>query len=435
MAFGEIARHLTEIARASKWPLTVLWVGIDRFRQINASFGHAAGDTVLANLSHRIRTHTGLADPMGRVGGDEFAIILRGQGMLQARQTAERVSVALAAPLEVGSLRIRPSVSIGLAEMDQTESPTNVLERAERAMEAAKKLGGNRILQSGDEPTPGRTGILLAREELVVEELLHEALETGGLALHYQPIIRIPDGSVEALEALMRINVRGRGMTGGEFIPVSEKTGLVVRLGEWGLLTAARFAVSLAERGTPARIAVNISRAQLTAPRFESALHAVLACTDLPAHCIELELTESLFMDQSPVVRRNIDASLEAGFPLSIDDFGTGYSSLADLKNIPATKLKLDRAFVTDLPDDSRSLAIVRSVTRLARDLGLVVVAEGVEEEAQYSLLSDAGVDAIQGYLFSPALGEPVLLNWLDEHLGCGGYPLPACTAGRTNEP
>jgi diguanylate cyclase (GGDEF)-like protein len=430
VALCEVAKHLTEAARASDWPLTVLWVGVDRFRQINASFGHSAGDTVLANLAHRMRIHAGLADPIGRVGGDEFAILLRGQPTLQAQETALRIAEALAAPLEIGSVRVRPSVSIGLAELNPTETPANVLERAERAMGAAKQQGGSRLLLSGEEPVPGRTGTLLAREELVIEELLHDALENGGLALHYQPIVLLRDGSLEALEALMRIDVRGRRMGGGEFIPVSEKTGLIVRLGEWSLLTAARLALQLENRGTPARIAVNISRAQLTAPRFESALHAVLACADVPPQRLELELTESLFMDRSAVVRRNIDASLEAGFSLSIDDFGTGYSSLADLKNLPASKLKLDRAFVTDLPEDFRSLAIVRSVTRLARDLGIMVVAEGVEEPAQYEALSDAGVDAIQGFLFSRALEESALMQWLDQHSGGIDCPPPVRNEG-----
>lgn len=413
---GEVER-LAEEARAAGTSFCVIWIGIDRFRQINSSFGHRAGDNVLAKLAHRMKGLAGPGDRFGRLGGDEFVLVLPGRELAAAEMTAEGIQEAVKVPMEIGQVRFRPSCSMGVAQLNAVEPPLNVLERADRAMLAAKRLGGGQYVISGDELVPGRFGNPLAREELAVEELIHEALETGGLSLRYQPILG-PGGQIEAVEALMRCRVQDQNLPPATFIPVAEKTGLIVRLGEWSLMTAARLVQQLHSRGMAIKVAVNISRAQLTAPKFCQALHAVLACTDVPPSLLELELTESLFMDMSDNVRRNLAAALEAGLPLAIDDFGTGYSCLAYLKDLPARKIKLDRAFVLGLPEDRKSFAIVRTMTQLARDLGMTVVAEGVETVAQYESLREAGVDVVQGFLFSHPLTEGELDRWLIERAG-----------------
>ncbi|MCK6390631.1 MAG: EAL domain-containing protein [Azonexus sp.] len=405
-------------AQASAPALAVLWVGIDRFRQINASFGHRAGDNVLAQLAYRLRSRAKVGDRLARIGGDEFVVLLPDSHPSLSTAAAERILSVLSEPLEIGDVRIRPSASVGIALAQAGEAPESLLERADRAMVIAKELGGSQYVNSGDERQAGRSGNLLAREELAIEEQLHEALEMGGLSLNYQPILNTRDGGIEALEALMRCNVRGQAISPAHFIPVAEKTGLIVRLGEWTLLTAARLVDRLALEGRQVKVAVNVSRAQLTAPKFKQTLYAVLACSDVSPASLELELTESLFMDMSTVVRNNLDAALEAGFPLAIDDFGTGYSCLAYLKDLPARKLKLDRAFIVGLPEDKKSFAIVRTVTQLARDLGMTVVAEGVETQAQYDSLCAAGVDAIQGFLLCRPLTEPALDTWLQGRQG-----------------
>lgn len=253
----------------------------------------------------------------------------------------------------------------------------------------------------------------LKRNELTIEEKLHEAMEAGGFSLHYQPVINIASNGIEACEALMRCRVRDEMLTPDHFIPVAEKTGLIIELGDWTLLTAARMAEQLLVNGRPTKFAVNVSRAQLTAPKFQQTLQALLTVSPLPPGLMELELTESLFMDTSRAVRRNLDAAVDAGLSLAIDDFGTGYSCLAYLKDIPANKLKLDRTFVKHLPEDRKSLAIVRAITQLAQDLGMVVVAEGVETEEQRDTLINAGVNALQGFLFTRPLPEQQLENWL----------------------
>ncbi|HJW26458.1 MAG TPA: bifunctional diguanylate cyclase/phosphodiesterase [Rhodocyclaceae bacterium] len=413
---GEVERLAGE-ARAAGASLCVIWIGIDRFRQINSSFGHRAGDNVLAKLAHRMKSSAAEGDLYGRLGGDEFVVLLPGSDLAAAEMEAERIQQVLKAPMEIGQVRFRPSGSMGIAQLNAVEPPLNVLERADRAMLAAKRLGGGQYVVSGEELVPGRFGNPLAREELAVEELIHEALEAGGLSLHYQPILGV-GGELDGVEALMRCRVRDQDLTPATFIPVAEKTGLIVRLGEWSLITAARMVQQLHARGNPVKVAVNISRAQLTAPKFCQALHAVLACTDAPASLLELELTESLFMDMSDNVRRNLGEALEAGLPLAIDDFGTGYSCLAYLKDLPAKKIKLDRAFVVGLPEDRKSFAIVRTVAQLARDLGMTVVAEGVETVAQYESLCEAGVMAVQGFLFSRPLAEDRLDLWLQQRGG-----------------
>ncbi len=409
---GACVRAVAEQAGPGRRPLAVLWLNIDRFKQINDSFGHLAGDGLLAEIVHRLE-RAGTRGRLARMGADEFVLLVPDCGPGRAEALARDLLDAIGQPLEIGSLRLRPSASIGIALSSPAEGPHALLERADRAMLDAKHLGGGQCVFAGEVLPSGRSGKHLAREELAVEEVLHRALETGGLSLDYQPILRVADAGLEGVEALMRCRVDGALVPPARFIPVAEKTGLIVRLGEWSLLTATRFASRLIAQGRPVRVAVNVSRAQLTAPKFSQALHAALACSDAPAGAIELEITESLFMDRSEVVQHNLHAALEAGFSLAIDDFGTGYSCLAVLKDLPAGKLKLDRAFVSGLPEDRRSYSVARAVVRLALDLGMSVVAEGVETAAQHEALCEAGVTAIQGFHLARPMAEAALEAWL----------------------
>jgi EAL domain-containing protein (putative c-di-GMP-specific phosphodiesterase class I) len=312
----------------------------------------------------------------------------------------------------IGALTLRPTASIGIALHESGEDSLEVLERADRAMFAAKRKGGNAIVYSGEEPIPGRLGVILAREELAIESNLHSALETGGLSLHYQPIIR-ENGQVEAVEALMRCSVNGANVSPVKFIPVAEKTGLIVRLGEWSLLQGTTYARRMQDAGYPTKVAINVSRAQLVSPNFTQALHAALICSNVKPELVELELTESLFMDISDTVQKNLKNAISTGVRLAIDDFGTGYSCLANLKDIPAGKLKLDRAFVTVLPEDRRALSVVKAMTLLGHELGMTVVAEGCENQLQSDILFEAGVDSIQGFFYAKPMPDEALLNWL----------------------
>ena len=393
--------------------IAVFWLNVDRFRQINNSFGHTVGDSVLVEMTRRLERVLPVEGLLARMGGDEFVVISPCVDELKATRLARDLLAAISQPLGVGTRRLRPSVSIGVVLAGSEDSAGELLERADRAMLEAKLQGGGRFVVAPDQHQPPQGGRYLAREELTVEEMLHRALETGGLYLDYQPIVRVSDGVSVAVEALMRCRVGDEIVSPGRFIPVAEKTGLIVHLGDWSLVTAAGFINRLHFQGLNLKVAVNVSRAQLLAPAFAKSLHGVLAYTGIQPGQMELEITESLFMDSSDVVQKNLGAALEAGFPLALDDFGTGYSSLACLKDLPAGKIKLDRAFVIDLPHDRRSFGVAKAVSQLAADLGITVVAEGVETAEQYESLSEAGVTAIQGYFVAHPMSEVELQKWL----------------------
>lgn len=406
------AMRLAAEANGHRNTFAVIWLDIDRFKQINESFGHLVGDEVIENLAMRFRPFVTSKAEISRVGGDEFVLLAPGFNRDLAFQFAVELSSIVQEPLNIGSLTLRPTASIGLAIYEPNEDPLTLLERADHAMFAAKSKGGNCIVCSGDEPIPGRLGVSLAREELAIESSLHEALESGGFCLNYQPIIRT-DGQVEAVEALMRCQLNGKHISPLKFIPVAEKTGLIVRLGEFSLVQGAMHARALQLAGRETKVAINISRAQLVSPEFTQALHAALVCSNVNPALIELELTESLFMDISDTVQQNLKEIMATGVSLAIDDFGTGYSCLASLKDIPAKKLKLDRAFVTVLPEDRRALSVVKAVTQLGHELGMSIVAEGCENQQQIDVLLEAGVDAIQGFFYARPMPEAELLPWL----------------------
>ncbi|OGS90710.1 MAG: diguanylate cyclase [Gallionellales bacterium GWA2_60_18] len=408
----QTAAKLAADATISGNAFAVIWVDIDRFKQINESFGHLGGNMMIEDLALRFRARVSGRAELSRMAGDEFVFLLPKCDRAQAQQFAAELVSTIEEPMTIGNLTLHPTASIGIAIHEPGEDPLALLERADHAMFAAKHRGGNCIVYSGDEPIPGRLGVTLAREELSIENDLHTALETGGFCLHYQPIISA-DGRVDSVEALMRCTIGGQNIPPVKFIPVAEKTGLVIRLGEWSLLQGAMHARLLHESGHDTRVAVNVSRAQLVSPKFTEALYAALACSGVRPEHVELELTESLFMDISDIVQHNLKNAIAAGVGLAIDDFGTGYSCLANLKDIPAGKLKLDRAFVTVLPEDKRAMAVVRSVTRLGHDLGMTIVAEGCENQGQIDALFDAGVDAIQGFFYAKPMPEDILLPWL----------------------
>jgi len=410
----QTAKDFAADATESGKPFAIIWIDIDRFKQINESFGHMGGDGVIKNLAARFRNRVSGRAELSRMSGDEFVLLVPRCDRSQAQQLAGELTCTIEEPITLDNLTLRPTASIGIAIHDPGEDSLVMLERADRAMFAAKTKGGRCVVCSGDEPIPGRLGIVLAREELSIESKLHTALENGGLCLHYQPIIHA-NGHIEAVEALMRCSVNGENIPPGQFIPVAEKTGLVIRLGEWSLLQGAMHARMLQDAGYQTKVAINVSRAQLISTKFTQALHAALICSNVKPELVELELTESLFMDISDTVQKNLKNVIAAGVSLAIDDFGTGYSCLANLKDIPAKKLKLDRAFVTVLPEDRRALAVVKAMTQLGHELGMTVVAEGCERQEEIDALLDVGVDAIQGFFYARPMPEEALLPWLQQ--------------------
>ncbi|WP_374680895.1 putative bifunctional diguanylate cyclase/phosphodiesterase [Accumulibacter sp.] len=408
------AMQVVAEAEASGSSLAALWLDIDRFRQINESFGHAGGDSVITQLAGRLRRALRGDSILLRMGSDEFVALVPSATLQLATEIGAAVLAEIERPLVIDNLLMRPSVSMGIAVHESGEDPLSLFERADRAMMEAKRRGGKRLIVSGDQALSGRLGVQLAREELSVEADLHRALESGCLALEYQPLVGV-DGRIEAVEALMRCELPERRLLPGKFIPVAEKTGLIVRLGEWCLLQGAMFAARLRDEGVATKVAINVSRAQLTSRSFAPALQAALICANVAPALIELEFTESLFLDLSETVQANLRSVRAAGVGMAIDDFGYGYSCLANLKDLPATKLKLDRSFIRVLPDDRRAYAVVKAMAMLGRELGMTVVAEGVETAAQQAAVEGAAVDAVQGFFHARPMPDEAVLAWLKE--------------------
>lgn len=396
----------------SDQPLSLIWIGLDRLKQINESLGHNAGDTVIYHVSLRLRAKSGKTK-WCRIGGDEFVCIIPGKDANSIRQLAAAFLREVQLSISYGDLLLHPSASIGIASRESGEGPYSLLARADSAFNSAKRIGSGQIVMAGEESMPK---IRLARRELEIESKLHSALEYGGLNLHYQPIVD-QSGKIISVEALMRCMVNGENISPGEFIPVAEKTGLISRLGDWCLTSGTKLAHSLATAGSSIKVAINVSRSQLTLPHFSRSLHAALLISGALIDQVELELTESLFLDSSQAVQDNLSALRKTGISLAIDDFGTGYSCLANLKDIKATKIKLDKHFISALPDDHRSLAVIKALAQLGSELGMSVIAEGIESHKQFSALRYTGIHAFQGYYVAPPIPEEGLLQWLTQRI------------------
>lgn len=412
----QISAQLATDSLNDENPLAVIWINLARFKQINESFGHLRADKLIKDLAIRLRKRVSGRAEISRMGGDEFVFIVPGYRRSQVMQLARELANTVEEQVIIDNVTLRPTASIGIAFIAQGDDSLGLLESAERAMFSAKAKGGSCIVCSEDEQISDRRGIVLAREELSIESRLHAALETGGFSLHYQPIVHV-NGHVEAVEALMRCSFEGENIAPDKFIPIAEKTGLITRVGEWSLLQGTMHAKRLQDAGHNTKVAINISRAQLISPKFTHALHAALICSNVRPEFIELELTESLFMDISEMVQKNLQNVIGAGVGLAIDDFGTGYSCLANLKDIPAKKLKLDRAFISVLPEDRRALSVVRSMMQLGHELGMTIVAEGCETQEQYEALCEAGVDAIQGFFHARPMPEEDVITWLETRI------------------
>lgn len=396
-----IAGKTASDSKASNSQAIALWVDINRFRAINHSFGHLAGDYLVQVVAERIAAIVDNSGYVARMSGDEFLLILGEADLEYALSVVEQLEQSVSSEIVIEGVLLHPTLSTGIALLNENEDPVQWVLRADRAKNMAKKRAGNSHYVSGERPHS--TGHLLDRAEFEIEAKLHKAIETGGISLHYQPIIRL-DGEIEALEALIRCYVDGEFLSPGMVIPVAEKTGLIIRLGEWVMSQGATLARKFETEGKRIKVAINVSRAQLLTSRFADSLQAALLISGVTPELLELELTESLFLDGSPQVQANLKCARESGVCLAIDDFGTGYSTLATLKDIPASKLKLDKTFVDVLPGDARAAAVVRAIATLGRDLGMTVVAEGVERSEQRDCLEKLCVDALQGYLVSRPL-------------------------------
>jgi diguanylate cyclase (GGDEF)-like protein len=389
-------------ARRHHSSLAIMFLDLDRFKIVNDSLGHAAGDELLKLAAERLRRGLRNEDTVARNGGDEFVLLLPGLGEPGAAAlVANRILASLREPFDVGGQSIFISCTIGISLYPADgDDAGGLVRQADIAMYRAKDNGrdGYQLY------TAALQERAVARMDM--ERSMREALLRQEFLLHYQPVVDLRSGSILGAEALLRWPVPGRGFVPpSEFIPVAEDCGLIVALGEWVLRAACRQAQAWRSHGSPAfRISVNLSTRQFRNSNLAPEIEAILTETGLPAGNLELEITESLVMDSSTQSQATLNRLRSAGVRFALDDFGTGYSSLAYLRRFALNVVKIDRSFVQDIATDVKAAAVARAIIALAHGLGLEVVAEGVETEEQRDALVLDGCDSMQGFLVSRPL-------------------------------
>ena len=400
--------------------LAVLLIGVDRLKVINDSLGHAAGDEVLMAVGDRLRGAVRAGDVVARFSGDAFVVLCEGlHSAVEAVRVAEQLEKAVHQQLEVAGTDLSPSVSVGIAVASGPQHVTGALLRdADAALSHAKRSGRGRCVLFADEM---RASVLVRLE---TETMLRRAIEEGQLRLHYQPVVDLSTGQACGVEALVRWQHPTRGlMQPADFVPVAEETDLVVPMGAWVLEQACRQLVAWEQVRPGLTLSVNLSGRQLSDPEVVTRITAILDRTGVDPRQIALEITETELMrdpEESLVVLLALKA---LGLQLHVDDFGTGYSSLSRLKRFPVDTLKVDRSFVSGLPDDGEDLAIVQAVVALAGALGLQTVAEGVETSEQLAALRALGCSSAQGFFLGRPLPAEEVLPLLGPRIPAAAEP------------
>jgi diguanylate cyclase (GGDEF)-like protein/PAS domain S-box-containing protein len=385
--------------------MAVLFADVDRFKVVNDSLGHDAGDRLLVSVARRLRDVLRPGDTLARFGGDEFAVLCEDVPAGDVAGIVERMMTALAEPFAVGRREVFVSLSVGIAfARDPDQRPESLLRDADAAMYLAKDRGRARY-EVFDEAMRDQS-----TERLLLENALRRAPERGELRALYQPIVRLADGAMIAAEALVRWVHPERGfLEASQFVPMAEETGIIVPIGGWVLAEACRQAASWLGNGQAPAVSVNLSARQLNRADLVDTVDAALSSSGLLPDRLWLEITESVLMEDADAAVAELERLRALGVHLSVDDFGTGYSSLAYLRRFPVDALKVDRSFVAGLGEDPEDSAIVEAVVSMAHSLGLSVVAEGVETEEQLARLRDLGCESAQGFYFAAPVPSSAL--------------------------
>jgi diguanylate cyclase (GGDEF)-like protein len=400
MFFEQLGKSIALAARAGR-QLAVLFIDLDRFKEVNDTLGHAIGDELLVAVTHRLTSHLRAGDALARLGGDEFICVV--EDITDPREVgivAEKLIALLSRPFGVHDHELYIAASIGICLYPgDGEDVATLVRNADTAMYQAKAHGRGRSHFYTAEMT------VYAQERIRLEGLLRRAIEAGELELHYQLKVGAASGRPTGAEALVRWrNAELGAIAPIRFIPLAEETGFIGELGEWVLREACRQMVAWRAAGLVVpRVAVNLSVKQIERGNIIETVRAALADSGLDPAALELEITESLIMNAEDALGV-LEQFHRLGVHLAIDDFGTGYSSLAYLKQLPVGTLKIDRAFVVGIGANAGDEAIIRTIVALARSLGLATVAEGVDSQPQFDFLRALGCDEIQGYLFSQPL-------------------------------
>jgi diguanylate cyclase (GGDEF)-like protein/PAS domain S-box-containing protein len=409
LLFDDRFERAIEHARRAQQRSILLFLDLDGFKVVNDTLGHAIGDGLLQIAADRLTRVLRRSDTVARLGGDEFVILASSTQPEEASHLAQKILTAMCEPFDLGGEQIRISGSVGISVFpDHGEDPNVLMRAADIAMYSAKANGRNRF-QFFTEDMSERT-----HERMHMEQGLRRALENDGLAVHYQPQVRLRDGHAFGVEALVRWNDPEQGMISpARFIPVAEESGIIETLGIWVLRQACRDIVGLpATTGGHMRLAVNVSARQFMRDDFVARVLDTLIETGFPAESLELEITESTLQ----VIERSagtIESLKRLGISISIDDFGTGYSSLSVLRGLPIDRIKIDRSFIIDLPESADAQAMVKAMLTLGESLRMEMIAEGIERPEQSDILRHLGCADGQGFLFSKALPAKELRLYL----------------------
>jgi diguanylate cyclase (GGDEF)-like protein/PAS domain S-box-containing protein len=388
-------------AKRQRTPTAVLFIDLDDFKDVNDTLGHEAGDQLLAGVAARLSTALREGDTVGRLGGDEFIVLVEDASLISGEMVAERIRSILAMPFQIEAFTVplHITASIGIAEGERA-TPGDLLRDADIALYRAKAEGKDRWVTFVDSMHQAVT----SHRDLEID--LKRALEEGQFFLVYQPTIDLMSGMFNGVEALLRWQHPKRGVVGpNDFIVALERTGLIVPVGEWVLREACEQSVKWNREGYEMSVSVNVSAVQLERDRVIDDVHRVLEATGIDPSSLILELTESALMQDVDATLTRLKLLKALGVRLAIDDFGTGYSSLSHLRQLPIDVLKIDQSFVSGMADSTESAAIVHTLIQLGKVLGLTTVAEGVESNEQREFLKAEGVNIGQGYLFSKPLG------------------------------
>lgn len=394
--------HALELARRNQQKTAVLFIDLDNFKTINDSLGHAAGDMLLVEMARRLRSCVRQSDTVARQGGDEFLIILDQIAHSDAAaEVAQKVIRVFSEPLTLHHLSITATCSIGVAvSSNDSDDFDGLLQRADMAMYRAKAAGRNTV-RVYDESMNTK-----AAEQLHLASKMRAALGKSEFTLHYQPQFDLKTGQIIGAEALVRWRHPELGLVPpGKFIPVAENSGLIVEMGEWIVLEACRQAKVWQNEGLgPIVVGINISPIQFRRGDVEKLVSTALKLTELPPELVELELTESLLLEDSEHLKIILQNLRSLGLSFSIDDFGTGYSNLSYLKHFEVERLKIDQSFIRRLTEDAHDEAIVSAIIQVANSLQLQLIAEGIEDQNTLNRLIELGCAQGQGYYWSPAL-------------------------------
>ena len=419
MALDRINQAISR-AKRTQQPFALFFIDLDNFKSVNDSMGHAVGDELLVATGARLQAILRDADTVARLGGDEFLVLAPDMANdVQVEEIAERLIRAISEPQNLNGRKVVARCSIGIALYPENgDRVETLMANADNAMYQAKATGqGSAIFFTEEMNTR-------LRERMQMEQDLNLALESGQLALHFQPIFDAADQRHCGAEVLLRWKHPEKGLISpAVFIPLAEATGQIVGIGDWVLEQACRNWLAWHDEGIdPGFLAINISRIQFR-KRFSKRLAELMSIYAIPPHALELEITESVLLDDHVHVAEELDSLRDIGVTLSLDDFGTGYSSLSYLKRFRFDMLKIDRSFVGGLPGNPEDVLLVNAILAMAKGLDLKVVAEGVETHDQLSFLTTQGCDLVQGFLLAKPMAHETYSSYL-KNLHAGVEPL-----------